>query len=74
MVNLAQNIHLDFFIQVAAGSKIELTFVDFILEDHSSCAYDYVQGIKINFKIYIKNDFNYFLTLDLNDLLVCTIN
>jgi len=30
-------------IQVAAGSKIELTFVDFILEDHSSCAYDYVQ-------------------------------
>ena len=31
-------------ITVAAGSRIELTFVDFNIESHSSCGYDYVEG------------------------------
>ena len=33
-------------IQVADGARIELTFVDFNIEAHASCDYDYVQGIK----------------------------
>ena len=31
-------------IEVSAGSRIELEFVDFAIEDESTCAYDYVQG------------------------------
>ena len=31
-------------IEVAAGSKIELTFVDIDIEDDAFCGYDYVQG------------------------------
>jgi len=30
-------------IKVETGSKIELTFVDFVIEDESKCGYDYVQ-------------------------------
>ena len=32
-------------ISVPQGCRIELTFVDFKLEDHGSCGYDYVQGM-----------------------------
>ena len=31
-------------IEVASGSKIELTFVDIDIENDASCGYDYVQG------------------------------
>ena len=31
-------------IVVAAGSKIELTFVDFEIEFEAGCRYDYVEG------------------------------
>ena len=31
---------------MADGARIELTFVDFNIEAHASCDYDYVQGIK----------------------------
>ena len=31
-------------IEVASGSKIELTFVDIDIEEADSCLYDYVQG------------------------------
>ena len=31
-------------IEVPPGSKIELTFVDFDIENDARCEYDYVQG------------------------------
>ena len=33
-----------FPIRTEEGSKIELEFVDFQIEHHSTCAYDYVEG------------------------------
>ena len=31
-------------IRTADGSKIELEFVDFDIENHPTCSYDYVEG------------------------------
>ena len=44
--NYPHNSHSSKTIQVTAGAMIELTFVDLNIEAHSSCGYDYVQGIK----------------------------
>ena len=41
-------------IKVEAGSKIELTFVDFAIEDNSQCGYDYVQVIDTDGKQLIQ--------------------
>ena len=37
------NKHVDFPLEVASGSIIELSFTDFDIEPHTNCSYDYVQ-------------------------------
>ena len=47
--NYDNNMDVNFPLEVASGSAIELTFTDFDIEDHVSCIYDYVQVCIIYF-------------------------
>ena len=53
--NYPNNQHKIYTIPHRAGKRIRLTFVDFNLENHSSCGYDYLQVWNATLVVFILN-------------------